>query len=178
MNPSDANKVHNGCLYAKLKKCIYGLKEAAYEFYILLSTFLVSIGFIKNEADECLYYLHEDDKNYLFVITHVDDLLAVGAGRTSHHLERCIEERFGTPDILFYLGMTVERDRTQKTSSISQHRCIEDLLIKYDMNNGKPVDNPCAYNFMEDNDASPECDKSNFLSLCNNTRLERSLSVQ
>ena len=62
--------------------------------------------------------------------------------------------------------MTVERDRIQKTSSISQHGCIEDLLIKYHVNNCKPVDNPCAYNFMEDNDASPECDKSNFLSLC------------
>ena len=171
IKPEDSKLLHRGCLYAKLKKCIYGLKEAAYEFYMLLSTFMISIGFIKSEADECLYYMHEDENNYLFVITHVDDLLAVGVGRTFHYLESCIEDRFGTPDIqygdkLFYLGMTIERDRDQKTSCISQHGCIEDLLIKYDAQDSKPVDNPCAYNFMEDNDSSPECSKTAFLSLC------------
>ena len=171
LRPEDKKLLYRGCLYAKLKKCIYGLKEAAYEFYVLLSTFLISIGFIKSEADECLYYLHEDDENYLYVITHVDDLLAVGLGRTFHYLETRIEERFGTPDIqfgnkLFYLGMTVERDRNLKTSSISQHGCIEDLLIKYDADKSKEFDNPCAYNFMENDDSSPECNKTVFLSLC------------
>ena len=61
-----------------------------------------------------------------------------------------VELRPDTPDIqfgnkLFYLGMTVERDRTRKTSSISQYGCIEDLLLKYDADKKKEFDNPCAY---------------------------------
>ena len=48
-----------------------------------------------------LYYMHEDDSNYLFVITPVDDLLAVGVVRTFHDLKSCIEDRFGTSDIQF-----------------------------------------------------------------------------
>jgi len=69
----------------------------------------------------------------------------------------CIEDRFGTPDIqfgdkLFYQGMTIERDRDQKTSCISHHGCIEDLILKYDAQDCKVTDNPCAYNFMKSND--------------------------
>ena len=115
--------------------------------------------------------MHEDDNNYLFVITHVDDLLAVGVGRTFHYLESCIKDRFGTPDIqcgnkLFYLGMTIERDRALKHSFISQQGSMEDLVIKYGNEELKTVENPCAYDFMEDGDSSPECSKTSFLSLC------------
>ena len=48
--------------------------------------------------------------------------------------------------------MTVERDRTLKTSNISQHECIEDLLTKYDADKNMEFDNPCAYNFSEEFD--------------------------
>ena len=63
---------------------------SAYEFYVLLSTFLVSIGFIKSEADECLFYLYEDDKNYLYVVTlsHIlCECPALSQVRLSNHID-------------------------------------------------------------------------------------------
>ena len=167
----DRKFLHSGKLYAKLKKCVYGLKEAAYEFYMLLSTFLISIGFIKSEADDCLFYLYEDDKNFLYVVTHVDDLFAIGLGRVFHYLEACMEERFGSIEVqfgskLFYLGMTIERNESVGTTSISQHGCIQDLLLKYKCDDVKVVDNPCAYNFLEEDVSSPACSKFEYLSLC------------
>ena len=62
--------------------------------------------------------------------------------------------------------MTIERDRAQKHSFISQQGCIEDLLIKYGKEELKTVENPCAYDFMEDGDSFAEYLETSFLSLC------------
>ena len=95
-------------------------KRTAHELFVLLSTFLTSIGFMKRKPDQCLYYLHEDDENYLFVITHVYDLSTVRVGRTFYYLETQLKEMFGTPDINFSIRQrhTTEFTFTSRTTKI------------------------------------------------------------
>jgi len=171
MHPEHASMLHRGCLYVELKKCIYGLKEAAFEFYLLLSNFLKENGYKQSSVDDCLFTKYDDENNFTYVVTHVDDLLVTGRGKGFQQLESALEKRFGSIDIqhgskFSYLGMTIERDESRQTSELSQFSIIKELLIKNDMETCQPVDNPCACDFLDDGNDEELCDLIAFLSLC------------
>ena len=64
----------NGCMYMKLKKYMYGLKQASRKFLEHLKKILVQDGFTQAISDECLFIKYTN--NYIIIVTtHVDDLL-------------------------------------------------------------------------------------------------------
>jgi hypothetical protein len=72
------------------------------------------LGFIKSEADECLYVLHKDGKVTLLVLVYVDD-----AALTSREiaqitrLKKVISEHFPIKDLgelRHILGIQITRD--------------------------------------------------------------------
>ena len=74
-------------LVVKLDKCLYGLKQAAHEWRQHLHNTLLSLNFIQNKADNCIYRLSIGDE-YIIIATHVDDLLIASSNRnifTSFH---------------------------------------------------------------------------------------------
>ncbi|MBW0542513.1 hypothetical protein O181_082228 [Austropuccinia psidii MF-1] len=80
----------NTCL--KLKKAIYGLKQAPLAWYRRLSTWLSKIGFRVSKADSCVFYLEEKEPIWLFV--HVDDIGIFGKELTQ--FKKAIEGEFQT----------------------------------------------------------------------------------
>ena len=50
-----------------LLKTVYGLKQAANEFYRLLVASMVELGYVKSPADPCLYYKWDDG-----LLAHLD----------------------------------------------------------------------------------------------------------
>jgi len=59
----------------KLKKALYGLKEAPRLWHTHIDTFLLSIGFKQSTSDPNLYILSVPIGGSLFLQLHVDDLL-------------------------------------------------------------------------------------------------------
>jgi hypothetical protein len=59
-------------VFLKLKKAIYGLKQALLAWYNRLKTFLIKIGFSVSVADPCVFW-REEDSTWIFA--HVDDLV-------------------------------------------------------------------------------------------------------
>ena len=57
----------------RLKKALYGLKQAPWAWYSRIDTYLLSIGFQKNEADPNLYYILVCGVP-LILLLYVDDL--------------------------------------------------------------------------------------------------------
>ena len=54
-----------------------------------------------------------------------------------------LAERFKVEvDLLYVLGMSVKRDRRSRTLSMTQTKCLERVLKRFDMENGKPVSTP------------------------------------
>ena len=45
----------NNSLVCKLRRSLYGLKQAGREWGLLLTSFLVSWGFVRSTIDVCLY---------------------------------------------------------------------------------------------------------------------------
>jgi hypothetical protein len=69
---------------ARLNKCVYGLKQAARQFYLQLHEVLVSVlGYKRSTQDPGLYYLQnpEGGKPLSLVTLHVDDIAAVAKTR-------------------------------------------------------------------------------------------------
>jgi hypothetical protein len=74
--PKEANQ--RGKLW-KLKKCLYGLRDASRQFYIKVKGQLVSLDFIPSDLDPGIFYLHDKDGNLVGLIgIHVDDFIHAG----------------------------------------------------------------------------------------------------
>jgi hypothetical protein len=67
----DKDKSHQ---ISKLKKSIYGLKQASRQWYIKFDHIISSFGFKKNIVDQCIY-LKVSGSKYIFLVLYVDDIL-------------------------------------------------------------------------------------------------------
>ena len=62
----------------RLRKAIYGLKQAPWAWYDALRTFLVSLGFVTSRADTSLFILRRPSHTVYFLV-YVDDLIITGS---------------------------------------------------------------------------------------------------
>ena len=90
---SNSNK-----LVCKLTKSIYGLKQAAKNWYRELSNFLIQQGFERSKHDYCLF-LKNKENDKLYVLTWVDDLVIAGNSQIEiNKLKRSLESKFKMDD--------------------------------------------------------------------------------
>ena len=64
----------------RLKKALYGLKQAPRAWYSRIHSYLLSVGFVKSEANSNLYFLLVGD-NPLILVLHMDDLFLTRSER-------------------------------------------------------------------------------------------------
>ena len=58
----------------KLKKSIYGLKQASRQWYYKFHQVITSYGFKVNIVDDYVYHMFNGSK-YIFLVLYVDDIL-------------------------------------------------------------------------------------------------------
>ena len=61
-------------MVCKLKKSIYGLKQASRQWYYKFYQVITSYGFEANVVDDCVYHKFSGSK-YIFLVLYVDDIL-------------------------------------------------------------------------------------------------------
>ncbi|GJU01056.1 retrovirus-related pol polyprotein from transposon TNT 1-94 [Tanacetum coccineum] len=61
----------------RLTKSLYGLKQANIQWFIKLTTFLISVGFTQSHADSS-HFIYFKDKDALVLLIYVDDILLAG----------------------------------------------------------------------------------------------------
>ena len=67
----DKGKTHMVC---KLKKSIYGLKQASRQWYLKFHEILITFGFKENLMDQCIY-LKISGSKICIIVLYVDDML-------------------------------------------------------------------------------------------------------
>jgi len=74
--PQGYNKALPGQV-CKLRRSLYGLKQASRQWNIELTKFLVGHGFVQSKSDYSLFSKVVNDR-YIFLLVYVDDLLITG----------------------------------------------------------------------------------------------------
>ena len=171
-HPEHTHLVHtDGCLYVRLDKALYGLKDSGYAWFVHLDNYLHSIGFTTSSCDRCMYFIRKSPTNFVYVLTHVDDLFVVGLGECFTSFPDTLRKTFPdfshqTSDTFTYLGMSVRRDRAKCKVTINQSAYITSMLDDYGLSNCTPVKTPCATDFLAPDDGTSDaCDKSLYLSI-------------
>jgi len=83
----------------RLKKAIYGLKQAAKAFWRQLLQCVEDIGFTRSAADPCLYVKNDSRHGLILIVSWIDDLLIVGSVEAVHDTRKQLQERFDCEDI-------------------------------------------------------------------------------
>jgi len=67
----ESGKRHMVC---KLRKSIYGLKQASRQWYLKFDNVVISLGFKENVVDQCIY-LKASGRKFIILVLYVDDIL-------------------------------------------------------------------------------------------------------
>lgn len=129
----------------KLRKAIYGLKQAPKAWYTELSSFLLAYGFTNSVSDASLFIFCSKDV-IIFFFVYVDDLVITGNNNEviKDFLEQ-LSNRFSLKDLgnlNYFLG--VEVITTMTGLFLNQQKYIHDMLKKFNMTNAKEMMTPMS----------------------------------
>ncbi|KAK9074591.1 hypothetical protein SSX86_007189 [Deinandra increscens subsp. villosa] len=128
-------------LVCKLKKSIYGLKQASRQWYLKFDEVMKRNDFIKNQVDQCTY-LKMSGSNFVILVLYVDDiLLASNNLDLLHESKRLLSHHFDMKDLgeaSYVIGIEIHRDRANGTLGLSQKAYIDRVITRYNMQHCSP----------------------------------------
>lgn len=140
----------NGEQVCRLKKSLYGLKQASRQWNKKLDFTLKEMGLVQSKQDLCIYYKIKDKDNMIFLAIYVDDLILFTNNEESKcYIKGELHKKFKMKDlgeIRFCIGIHVERDREKGIIYLDQKKYIQQVLEKYGMLDSKPVKTPMDLN--------------------------------
>ena len=142
----------------RLKKAMYGLKNAPKAYSDHFMGILAQLGFTQSKKDECLWF-YKRGKAYVFYLFHVDDIMVVSNndGMREMFLNE-LKKRLKIRDegnISMFLGMKIER-KDDGSYTMSQSHYIERMAEKFLVDdNAKCVETPTVYGTMLSGDMCP-----------------------
>jgi len=115
----------------KLRKSLYGLKQASHVWNKLLDGTLKKLGFNRCGKDTCVY-LFQSETKFIILAVHMDDMLIVSnSGSKLAEMKLNLTKHFKVKDlgeVKFLLGIEVIRDRKLGSIDLSQQAYINQLL--------------------------------------------------
>ncbi len=129
----------------KLKKAMYGLKQAGRQWNLKLEAALESFGLKKSKMDPCVYF---NDNLSLMVAIYVDDILIFWREKaTMEKLKSSLSSMFRMKDMgIAETCVGIKIKHTSHGISLDQCSYIEEILKRFDMHECKPVGTPSDSN--------------------------------
>jgi hypothetical protein len=129
----------------RLKKSIYGLKQAGKNWNEKLDAELKTFGLLKSKLDPCVYF--EKDGS-IFMAIYVDDfLIFYKDAKFLVKLKSYLEEKFNMKDLGPAKGcLGIRINATENTVELDQTTYILETLRKFGMEDSKPVGTPSDTN--------------------------------
>ncbi|GJV40751.1 retrotransposon protein, putative, ty1-copia subclass [Tanacetum coccineum] len=134
VNPKYPNRV------CKLKRSIYGLKQASRQWNKHFDDEIKKFGFTQNRDEPCVY-LKASGSNVTFLILYVDDILIMGHNipmlqDVKSYLGKCFAMK-DLGEAAYILGIQIYRDRSRWLIGLCQSAYIEKILKRFHMENSK-----------------------------------------
>jgi hypothetical protein len=155
-----SGKLENGDLVVKLKKALYGLREAPRAWFLRLKKALLSFGFQQSTHDQCLFFKRVA-AGLVIVLTHVDDMLCIGPRELLEELRTLMKKEFKQitekvdPDEFPYLGFMAKYDRKARTLELRQTKYIDLLKDKIGDHAGRTPSAPATQDLFHVDERSP-----------------------
>lgn len=64
-----------------IKRSLYGLKQSAKCWNDAINEILLTLGFVRNNKDDCLYFKRYKDNHWCMLLIYVDDLLVLATNQ-------------------------------------------------------------------------------------------------
>ena len=123
-------------LVCKLKKSIYGLKQASRQWYLKFNNTILSYGFVENTVDTCIY-MKVTGSQFVILVLYVDDiLLAANDKGMLRDVKEFLSKNFEMKDMgeaSYVIGIEIFRDKSQGVLGLSQKAYINKVLERYRM---------------------------------------------
>jgi hypothetical protein len=130
----------------RLKKAIYGLKQASRTWNQQFHGVLSELGFTRTYADAGIYANHQRKGDPIYVILYVDDITIMGTSlKAINTLKDDLKQRYEITDlgeIASYLGIRITRNRSGRIIEIDQSGYISDILDRFGMADANPHNTP------------------------------------
>jgi hypothetical protein len=128
----------------KLKKSIYGLKQASRVWNELFTAELINLGFKRSDGDPCIFVLTNQQQLIALIGVFVDDCFIVGGDKDIERIKSQLMNIFKMHDLgplTFALGIKFNQ---QKDFSIkmSQSLYVEKMLEKFSMQDCRTTTTP------------------------------------
>jgi hypothetical protein len=141
----------------KLKKSIYGLKQASRQWFSKLSTSLLHFGFLQAKSDSSLF-IRKSTNDFIAVLIYVDDVLIASNTLTAlNKVKQYLRTIFPIKDLgnlKYFLGIEVAR--SAKGIVLCQRKYALDILADSGFSGAKPVSFPMESTLkLSTHDASP-----------------------
>jgi ATP-binding cassette subfamily B (MDR/TAP) protein 1 len=130
-------------LVCKLKKSLYGFKQAPRQWYNKFDSFMVDHGYAGTTSDHCVFMKRFPNGNFIILLLYVDDMLIVGHdAKKIHILKEQLSKYFAMKDLgpaKQILDMKITRDRKKEKLWLSQEMYVQKVLERFNMCNFKPI---------------------------------------
>ena len=130
MQPPEGYDFGKGMVW-KLKKSLYGLKQAARAWHETLRSKLVSAGFEVAHADSSLFMCSKGTGTITYLLVYVDDGLIVGTRTDVQVVVDLLETHFKIRkmgEVQLFLGTEVIRHRQEKTIVVTQRKYAQKIV--------------------------------------------------
>lgn len=129
----------------KLKKAIYGLKQASRAWYRKVHDCLINMNYTASKIEPCLYTKNTGNSKTV-VTLYVDDFFIFSNNDSeTENLKSVLASHFKLKDlgeVKQCLGMSVYVDKSKGVITLSQENYVNQLLKKFNMTECKPAVTP------------------------------------
>jgi Reverse transcriptase (RNA-dependent DNA polymerase) len=144
LTPPEGSNVKPGHCW-RLKRSLYGLKQAGRTWNKTLNQKLHQLGFTRLNAETCLY-MYRGKEGLCFLVVYVDDLLLAAASRTQmDKIKSMLSSAYKMHNLgpaEYILSMRIQRNRKARTIALSQQQYVNTVLERFGMSDCKPVFTP------------------------------------
>ena len=126
----------------RLKRVLYGLKQAPRAWYTWIDSYFTGLGFTKSEVDPNLYQIMVEGK-LLIIVLYVANVILTGDELLILSCKVDLAKEFEMKDLgLLHYFLGLEIWQRSDGLFVSQGKYAREILEKFNMHGGKPIDTP------------------------------------
>jgi hypothetical protein len=155
----------------RLRKCLYGLKQAARKWHEKICMVMKQCGLQQTEADKCVFVAYNKRGDLVAATAiHVDDILVTGTEKMKARIKNTLKKVFKIKDLgklSWYLG--VKFTWTKNEVYLSQETFAESILKKHRMDRANTRRTPAEKDKLRKPSSDITKEEQNSLAKCGRT---------